>query len=249
MRLLMRLYPAAWRRRYEEEFLALLEERPLSPFDVVDIALGALDARLRPGDLAIEFAARRSHPMNARLAGWAAVAGGILFTVSMGLGTLLPHPQNEIGGPIFSFAAIALLVALVGLSAVHGRRRPVLAWAAVALPVAGALVSLVGMFGMAVRGDAPIVADLAGWHLWSAGLVGVTVGSILFAVATLIVGVFSRAGATALLVGAAILPLAVMGAVAEAIGVVGIGLFGAGWVWLGYAAVTRRAIASAASPA
>lgn len=33
MRILLRLYPATWRARYEEEFLAVLEERPLSPFD------------------------------------------------------------------------------------------------------------------------------------------------------------------------------------------------------------------------
>jgi hypothetical protein len=38
--------PAAWRDRYGEEFAVLLEDRLLGPFDVVDILLGALDARL-----------------------------------------------------------------------------------------------------------------------------------------------------------------------------------------------------------
>ena len=46
-RLLIRCYPARWRARYGDEFLALLEERPLGPYDVPDILLGALDARLR----------------------------------------------------------------------------------------------------------------------------------------------------------------------------------------------------------
>ncbi len=43
---LVQLYPRAWRERYGEEFEALLEECLHSPLDVVDIFLGALDARL-----------------------------------------------------------------------------------------------------------------------------------------------------------------------------------------------------------
>jgi hypothetical protein len=44
MRWLVRLYPRGWRERYEEEFLAMLEQRPMSPVDALDVALGALDA-------------------------------------------------------------------------------------------------------------------------------------------------------------------------------------------------------------
>ena len=44
--LLLRLYPARWRARYGDEFAAVLEERPLGPFDVADVLLGALDAHL-----------------------------------------------------------------------------------------------------------------------------------------------------------------------------------------------------------
>jgi hypothetical protein len=47
-RRLVRLYPRAWRDRYEEEFVALLEERPASIGDVFDVALGATDAWLSP---------------------------------------------------------------------------------------------------------------------------------------------------------------------------------------------------------
>jgi hypothetical protein len=43
---LIRLYPRVWRERYEDEFEALLEECLHSPLDVLDIFLGALDARL-----------------------------------------------------------------------------------------------------------------------------------------------------------------------------------------------------------
>jgi len=41
---LVRLYPRAWRERYEEEFEILLEECLHSPLDVLDIVLGAIDA-------------------------------------------------------------------------------------------------------------------------------------------------------------------------------------------------------------
>ena len=53
MRWLVRLYPPAWRRRYEAEFLAVLEARGLSRLVVFDVARGAVDAWLRGprGDL------------------------------------------------------------------------------------------------------------------------------------------------------------------------------------------------------
>jgi hypothetical protein len=43
---LVRLYPAGWRERYEDEFVATLEDARLSLTDYADILLGALDARL-----------------------------------------------------------------------------------------------------------------------------------------------------------------------------------------------------------
>jgi hypothetical protein len=45
---LIRLYPRAWRERYEDEFLALLEARPPTIGDRLDIVRAALDARMHP---------------------------------------------------------------------------------------------------------------------------------------------------------------------------------------------------------
>jgi hypothetical protein len=45
---LVRAYPRAWRVRYEDEFLAVIAERPFSLADALDIARGALDAHLHP---------------------------------------------------------------------------------------------------------------------------------------------------------------------------------------------------------
>ncbi|MBO0795183.1 MAG: hypothetical protein J2P36_30170 [Ktedonobacteraceae bacterium] len=47
-RYLIRLYPRFWRRRYEEEVLALLEQRSPSILDGIDLLFGALDAHLHP---------------------------------------------------------------------------------------------------------------------------------------------------------------------------------------------------------
>ena len=45
---LLRLYPRAWRDRYEDEFAVLLEQCPLSLGDLFDIIVGAIDAHLHP---------------------------------------------------------------------------------------------------------------------------------------------------------------------------------------------------------
>ena len=49
-RLALRLYPLAYRRRYGEEMLALLEDEPPRARAVLDLLRGALLAHLRPAD-------------------------------------------------------------------------------------------------------------------------------------------------------------------------------------------------------
>ncbi len=41
---LIRLYPQAWRKRYGEEFAALLEQHPFTWCDAIDLLWNALDA-------------------------------------------------------------------------------------------------------------------------------------------------------------------------------------------------------------
>jgi hypothetical protein len=43
---LLRLYPRAWRARYEDEFRALLGDQRLHPQQVIDVVSGAIDAWL-----------------------------------------------------------------------------------------------------------------------------------------------------------------------------------------------------------
>jgi len=47
-RAVLRLYPAAWRDRYEAEMVDLVDHRPMRLRDLFDLAAGALDARLHP---------------------------------------------------------------------------------------------------------------------------------------------------------------------------------------------------------
>jgi len=45
---MLRLYPPAWRERYEAEMVALLEQHDITLWTVGDLLIGALDARLDP---------------------------------------------------------------------------------------------------------------------------------------------------------------------------------------------------------
>jgi hypothetical protein len=67
--LLLRLYPARWRDRYGDEFAAVVEERPLGPFDVADILLGALDAHLHVRGLGAASQHGKGFAMSLRIGG------------------------------------------------------------------------------------------------------------------------------------------------------------------------------------
>ncbi len=84
MTALVRLYPRAWRERYEAEFLGILEARPPSSRDRFDIVRGALDARLHPEIPGQPDTPRRSM----RAAGWAAassILAGVVYLAWVGL--------------------------------------------------------------------------------------------------------------------------------------------------------------------
>jgi hypothetical protein len=56
---LVRLYPRAWRERYEEEFVAMLEQGPVSIRDLFDVALdGRGRRRFDPRPTSLERRAR-----------------------------------------------------------------------------------------------------------------------------------------------------------------------------------------------
>ncbi len=81
--LLLRLYPAAWRKRYGAEFAELLSARPPDIRDRFDIVLGAIDARVNP-QLPTSTIARTATAVD-RLLALAGVTTGVLFAIWGGL--------------------------------------------------------------------------------------------------------------------------------------------------------------------
>ena len=103
---LLRLYPGRWRARYGEEMSALLEARPMTRRDRVDLVRGALDAWIHP-------------PTPSRIPAVAALIGGGLWTIAAAAVVLQPTPPDWPGYllevvPIALVAVAFLWVATLG---------------------------------------------------------------------------------------------------------------------------------------
>jgi hypothetical protein len=113
---LVRLYPKAWRDRYQEEFLTLLAERPPTFADFVDTVRGAVDAHLNPQ------AQVEPSPWTHRLPGiFALIAGALWSTVFVAFVVW----QNGAWAVaiLFPVAMLFMLLSLPGdYMATHGRR-------------------------------------------------------------------------------------------------------------------------------
>ncbi|MEO8468781.1 MAG: hypothetical protein ABI573_03835, partial [Chloroflexota bacterium] len=186
--LLLRLYPARWRARYGDEFERILADRPLGPFDVADVLLGALDAHLHLRGLGAASIHGKGFAMTLRIGGYAAMIGGLLWFF-----VLAGNAINDGGdsfGPFLGYAIVGAtamtLVALIGLSAFQARSHPVLTWSAFAIPAIGAAVSLFAYAAIVVAGDSDttLIGGISPWMIGSIGVITMVVGSFLFAVAT-----------------------------------------------------------------
>ena len=129
MSALIRLYPRAWRERYEDEFLALLEARPPTIGDRFDIVRAALDARMHPQvrqPEAPEPAQVDDAPDDTvvvRRLGYAALGGGVSWLLAWWLATVGatvvydgygPHRDGSSALPLLLLAAILLVGGLIG---------------------------------------------------------------------------------------------------------------------------------------
>jgi hypothetical protein len=242
--LLLRCYPARWREKYGEEFAALLAERPLGPFDVTDVLLGALDAQLHLRGVGSADASTQRPEVSSRIGGWAAICGGIVWLLVFFM-TVTVSEAGAFGMALLLVATVLLLVALTGLSAFQARRYPRLVWAAFLIPAVGALLAIVGVVGMATVGDRPFLGAPSSWHLWIVGAAGMLIGSGLFAVATWRVGVLPRTGAVVLAVGAVTVVPVLAGVsggfvsdeAGRVISILAMAAFGGGWILLGIGAI------------
>lgn len=184
----LRLYPPAWRARYGEELAAVIEMSSATPFVLLDVLRGALDAHLHP-----ELVPEGGSPMPTRLrsseiavfAAWIAfVVAGMGFQKSSEDIMKVDASQASLNIPyllIEAGAAVALLAVLAGgvpiafaalRFALANRRRDILALLCV--PVIS-LVALVAYSFVALH--AQLVSD--GFQV--ASQVGQDTGRHLFA--------------------------------------------------------------------
>lgn len=101
IKLLVRLYPCAWRRRYEAEFRDLLLERGLSIADVFDVMGGALDAHLRLVTGELSMRGKRQ----LQIAG----VVGLLSALLMGAAVVNRTAQGWFDGNLMFAGAVLLL--------------------------------------------------------------------------------------------------------------------------------------------
>jgi hypothetical protein len=113
---LVRLYPQAWRDRYEDEFLTLLEERPPTFFDVVDAIRGAVDAHMNPqGDV-------EPSPWTHRVPGLLALTAGAMWS-ALFIGFLLWQDRAWDLAILMPISMFLMFISLPGdYMAAHGRR-------------------------------------------------------------------------------------------------------------------------------
>jgi hypothetical protein len=251
-RWLVRLYPADWRARFGEEFLDLLESRPLTLRAVADVLRGALDAHLDPQLVGDPFLNPRL-PTFTRQLGVAAMGSGLIVILgilsSMGVGHstavvaghTTPFAQGAWTEP-FGFFRLAMFapLALGGMIGVHRRqvsRAPVLAWAALAPAVIFA--------GLAAPNVLPEGIGLMAFHIGQAGFIlnaGFWVSAMGFSVVAAVIGVAPRLGTLSMAVGA---PMAMIGMFGPTefwflVAQTGVVIFGFGLIWLGIDLVLRR---------
>lgn len=186
---LIRLYPRTWRDRYEPEFLALLEARPPSVRDRLDIVRGAVDARLD----------RRSPPETTRftrITALSAVVSGALWVawlvVSMrGFEAIEPAPDHDLGRLLSVLAGLGLAASHVGLGlASVDRMRP---WGGIAAGIAtigfgvtafgggsAAMFALASSIGLAtaVAGRTLPMSIAASWVVATIGVFGAFFGLV-----------------------------------------------------------------------
>jgi hypothetical protein len=239
--LLIRCYPASWRARYGDEFEAILDERPLGPFDVVDILLGALDAQLRLRRRRADIIQRRGFSMSLRVGGFAGILAAPLLALAWFLGYGPVTIDPIVPGVLLVAGLSLLLVALAGLTAFQARTDPQVTWAAFVVPAIGLVVFSIGAFATVVTGD-----DY--WVLAMLGLLTGVVGSALFAIVTYRTAVLSRGAAMLIGIGS-VLPFVGGLTSLYALLVVAIVCFLLGWFALGIQAIRLDRPATEPGPA
>ena len=191
---LLRLYPRAWRDRYEEEFTALLEQDHPSVMDVLDTALGALDAHLRPQVTAAQVKSEGrklvSRESFIRWSGMSGMAGSVLlllgfFGIALFQDNEYPYGYDgwDVGTRTLFVAGVALtFVFTVGCLLAYGRKTR-------NMGQIGLLIALTGLLSMGVGGAGNLTVAIRGveingwWEFFIFGWMATLVGCGIFSIA------------------------------------------------------------------
>lgn len=152
MRILLRLYPKAWRDLYGEEFAGILAAQRLSPRLLLDIIGGAVDARLQPqvrlaeGDTMTRNLLKRcaaSGPQLSKreeLLGAAAMIGFSLVGAGLYIWASYVYPDNKLVDTFGVMTFPAAVTATMPFTYLKGHSRK-----SQVLTVGGLLVFLAGI--------------------------------------------------------------------------------------------------------
>ncbi len=146
MKRLLRLYPAAWRARYETEVRALMDDTGSRPRDVPALLRGAFEARRHPGRLGLPTGGVRAWFTRTHLAGAVAVSGGLAWLgtyVALWLAAMFMSENYDLRSvALLAGAGPLILIAIAGL-APRGETRSrdrLLAVAALSFTAVGAVL-------------------------------------------------------------------------------------------------------------
>jgi hypothetical protein len=151
---LVRLYPRPWRDRYEEEFLALLEERPPTMGDLLDTVRGALDAHLNPQGQA------EPTPWTHRIPGLLALIAGAMWSLVFIAFVLWHDKAWELAGLVPGSMLLMFLSLPGDYMAAHGRQ------IAIALGVVGLCIVVANL----PYSPPTAIAGIAGYLIALGGL-------------------------------------------------------------------------------
>ena len=121
IKLLLLLYPSAWRQRYGEEYRALLEEMPFTLGIALDSLQGALDAHLHPEWIKSGRWPMHNKKRSFRIAANAAFLSALLLIAGVLSASRIPESDAEF---LLLLAPIALLPIVIILHRLYSRVMP-----------------------------------------------------------------------------------------------------------------------------
>jgi hypothetical protein len=160
---LLKLYPPRWRRRYGEEFRALVGAQRFSIGNMIDVISGAIDAWINPQVMTVVPPARAAEgeetmarTLGFRCAGygpeitkadqWKSAAVMLGATAVLSLGWMWLHVRTHDNPYVDAFSLMPLFVAMLlsmRYTYLKGRSGP-----AQAIFIAGTIAMLTALFGL-----------------------------------------------------------------------------------------------------